>query len=84
MARISNQSIEYVRSAADIVSVIGGYIELVKKGKDFKGKCPFHNDSRPSLSVEPNKQCWRCFTCDIGGNVFEFVIRYENLDFPGI
>ena len=83
MARISNQSIENVRSAADIVSVIGGYIELVKKGKDFKGKCPFHNDSRPSLSVEPNKQCWRCFTCDIGGNVFEFVIRYENLDFPG-
>ena len=83
MARISNQSIENVRNAADIVSVIGGYIELVKRGKDFKGKCPFHNDSRPSLSVEPNKQCWRCFTCDIGGNVFEFVIRYENLDFPG-
>jgi len=83
MARISNQSIENVRAAADIVSVIGGYIELVKRGKDFKGKCPFHNDSRPSLSVEPNKQCWRCFTCDIGGNVFEFVIRYENLDFPG-
>jgi len=82
MARISEQSIENVRAAADIVSVIGGYIELVKRGKDFKGKCPFHNDTRPSLSVEPNKQCWRCFTCDVGGNVFEFVIKYENLDFP--
>ena len=82
MARISEQSIESVRNAADIVSVIGSYIELVKRGKDFKGKCPFHNDTRPSLSVEPNRQCWRCFTCDIGGNVFEFVIRYENLDFP--
>ena len=82
MARISNQSIENVRAAADIVSVIGGYIELVKRGKDFKGKCPFHNDSRPSLSVEPNKQCWRCFTCDIGGNVFKFVEKYENVSFP--
>ena len=82
MARITEQSIEDVRAAADIVSVVGGYIELVKRGKDFKGKCPFHNDSRPSLSVEPNKQCWRCFTCDIGGNVFKFVEKYENVSFP--
>lgn len=81
MARISEQTIEHIRSAADIVDVVGSFIELKKKGKDYKGICPFHDDTKPSLSVSPARQIYKCFVCDHGGNAFNFVMEYEQLEF---
>ena len=82
MARISEQSVEKVRQAADIVEVVGGYIELKQKGRDFKGLCPFHNDNKPSLSVSPDRQISKCFSCGAGGASINFVMDYEKLEFP--
>tara|TARA_A100000164_G_C21912811_1_gene776561 strand:- start:457 stop:2232 length:1776 start_codon:yes stop_codon:yes gene_type:complete len=82
MARISEQSVEKVRQAADIVEVVGGYIELKQKGRDFKGLCPFHNDNKPSLSVSPDRQIFKCFSCGAGGASINFVMDYEKLEFP--
>tara|TARA_B100001142_G_scaffold327570_1_gene385492 strand:+ start:870 stop:2648 length:1779 start_codon:yes stop_codon:yes gene_type:complete len=82
MARISEQSIEKVRQAADIVEVVGSYIELKQKGRDFKGLCPFHNDNKPSLSVSPDRQIFKCFSCGAGGASINFVMDFEKLEFP--
>ena len=82
MARISEQSVEKVRQAADIVEVVGGYIELKQKGRDFKGLCPFHNDNKPSLSVSPDRLIFKCFSCGAGGASINFVMDYEKLEFP--
>ena len=81
MARISEQSIEKVRQAADIVEVVGGYIELKNRGRNFLGLCPFHNDNKPSLSVSPDKQIFKCFSCNAGGGSINFVMDYEKLEF---
>ena len=81
MARISEQSIEKVRQAADIVEVVGGYVELKKRGRNFLGLCQFHNDTKPSMSVSPEKQIFKCFSCGAGGNAINFVMDYEKLEF---
>jgi len=81
MARISEQSIEKVRQAADIVEVVGGYIELKNRGRNFLGLCPFHNDNKPSLTVSPEKQIFKCFSCNAGGGAINFVMDYEKLEF---
>jgi len=81
MARISEQSIEKVRQAADIVEVVGGYIELKNRGRNFLGLCPFHNDNKPSLTVSPEKQIFKCFSCNAGGGSINFVMDYEKLEF---
>lgn len=70
-----------VVDSADIVSIIGEYITLEKKGNDYKGLCPFHNDSDPSLSVSPQKKVYKCFSCNNAGNVITFVQRYENISY---
>ena len=59
----------------DIVEIISEYITLEKKGNDFKGICPFHNDSNPSLSVSPQKKVFKCFSCNAAGNVISFVSK---------
>ena len=82
MARISEQSIEKVRQAADIVEVVGGYLELKKRGRNFLGLCPFHADNKPSLTVSPEKQIFKCFSCNAGGGAINFVMDYEKLEFP--
>ena len=84
MARISQQSIEKVRQAADadIVDIVGSYIELKQKGRDFKGLCPFHPDSNPSLSVSPEREMFKCFSCEAAGSAINFVMDYEKLEFP--
>lgn len=81
MARLSDDKINEIRSHSDIVEVISKYIPLSKKGKNFLGVCPFHNDSDPSLTVSQEKQIFKCFACGVGGNVFNFVSRYENISF---
>ena len=81
MAMIPSEEVNLIRKEADIVDVIGSYINLVPKGKNYFGVCPFHNDHSPSLSVSPDKQIYRCFTCSASGNVFTFVQNYENISF---
>lgn len=70
-----------MRSRNDIVDVIGGYVHLQKKGSTYFGLCPFHNEKTPSFSVSPNKQMYYCFGCGAGGNVFTFLMQYENFTF---
>lgn len=81
MAGISNEKITEIRKKADIVEVIGSYINLAPQGKNYFGICPFHNDHSPSLSVSREKQIYKCFTCLASGNVFTFVQNYENISF---
>ena len=81
MARISEQTIEIVRTAADIVEVISSYIELKKKGQNFFGLCPFHGEKTPSFSVNQNKQIFKCFGCGAGGGVINFVMDIDSLQF---
>lgn len=82
MAMYTNEELNEVRSKSDIVDLIGGYIPLTKKGKNYFGVCPFHDDHNPSMSVSPEKQIYRCFVCGASGNVFSFVQDYENISFP--
>ena len=81
MPLFSDELIEEVRSRNDIVDVIGGYVRLQKKGNTYFGLCPFHNEKTGSFSVTPNKQMYYCFGCGAGGNVFTFLMQYENLTF---
>ena len=72
---------ERVRDAIDIVDLVGGYISLKRSGRGLVGLCPWHDDSRPSLQVNHERQTFRCWVCDIGGDVFNFVMRMEKLEF---
>ena len=77
----SDELIEEVRMKNDIVDVISGYVRLQKKGSSYFGLCPFHNEKSPSFSVSRQKQMYYCFGCGAGGNVFTFLMEYENLTF---
>ena len=77
----SDEIIEEVRSRNDIVDVISGYVKLQRKGSSYFGLCPFHNEKSPSFSVSPGKQMYYCFGCGAGGNVFTFLMEYENFTF---
>ena len=81
--RISDQIIEQVRHANDVVDVIGAVFPLKRAGANFRALCPFHKEKTPSFNVNPSKQIWHCFGCGKGGDVFKFVMDYENLDFLG-
>lgn len=72
---------ERVRTATDIVDLIGGYISLRRQGANFVGLCPWHDDSRPSLQVNPQRQTFKCWVCDLGGDVFSFLMKQESLTF---
>lgn len=76
-----DELIEEIRVKNDIVSVISGYVRMQKKGSNYFGLCPFHNEKSPSFSVSPGKQMYYCFGCGAGGNVITFVMEYENLTF---
>ncbi|MBC5752651.1 DNA primase [Roseburia sp. BX0805] len=82
MPYYSDELIEEVRSRNDIVDVISGYVRLQKKGSTYFGLCPFHNEKTGSFSVSPAKQMYYCFGCGAGGNVFTFLMEYENFTFP--
>jgi DNA primase len=79
--RISENKIEEIRSAANIVDVISEYVQLRKRGKNFIGLCPFHNEKTPSFTVSEDKQIYHCFGCHSGGNVFKFMMEYEKISF---
>ena len=77
----SDDLVEEVRTANDIVDVVSGYVRLTKKGSTYFGLCPFHSEKTPSFSVTPSKQMYYCFGCGAGGNAITFVMEYENLTF---
>ncbi|RLC10530.1 MAG: DNA primase [Deltaproteobacteria bacterium] len=79
---IPDDKIADVRNTADIVDLISEYVVLKKVGKNFLGLCPFHAEKTPSFTVSPEKQIFHCFGCGQGGNVFNFVMQYQNLSFP--
>ena len=76
-----DELIEEVRAKNDIVNVISGYVKLQKKGSNYWGCCPFHNEKTPSFSVSENKQMYHCFGCGVSGNVYTFLMKYENYTF---
>jgi len=79
--RIADDTIEEVRRASDIVDVISQYLQLKKRGKNYLGLCPFHQEKTPSFNVSPEKQMYHCFGCGVGGNVFTFVMEHEKVSF---
>ena len=74
--------VEEVRTRTDIVDIVSGYVKLQKKGSNYFGLCPFHNEKSPSFSVSPGKQMYYCFGCGAGGNAITFLMEYENYSFP--
>ena len=78
----SDEIIEEVRSRNDIVDVIGSYVNLKKKGNSYSACCPFHHEKTPSFHVSRDKQMYHCFGCDVGGNVYTFLMEHENMSFP--
>ena len=81
MNLISDEKINEIRSSVNIVDIISNYIPLTNKGKNYFGICPFHDDHSPSMSVSPERQMFKCFTCGVGGNVFTFVSKYDDISF---
>lgn len=81
---VSDNTIEQVRSASDIVEIIEEHVPLKKSGKNYVGLCPFHSEKTPSFSVSPEKQIYHCFGCGEGGNVFSFLMKFSSLSFPEV
>jgi DNA primase len=80
--RLSQETIERIAAASDVVDVIGAYFPLKRAGAVFKALCPFHQERSPSFTVNPQRQIFKCFGCGAGGSVFKFVEMYEHLSFP--
>lgn len=81
MPRLTTEQINDIRSNVDIIDVVSKYISLTQRGKNYFGVCPFHDDHSPSMSVSKEKQIYTCFSCGATGNVFKFVMDYENISF---
>jgi DNA primase len=81
VARIEDHLIDRIRESVDLVDVIGEHVQLTRRGKEFVGLCPFHEDSNPSLNVSQDKQIYKCFVCGAGGNVYSFLQAFENVSF---
>ena len=81
MARISSDSINQVRDAADMAAEVGRYTDLKRNGAQMMGLCPFHDERSPSFSVDPQDKLYHCFGCGVAGDVFGFVMEKEALGF---
>lgn len=81
MNAVSQELINEIRRSVDIVDVVSSYLPLTQKGKNYFGVCPFHDDNNPSMSVSKEKQIFTCFSCGASGNVFKFIMDYENISF---
>lgn len=79
--RIPENKIEEIRTAANIVDVISNFVQLRKRGRNFLGLCPFHNEKTPSFTVTEEKQIYHCFGCHAGGNVFKFLMEYKKISY---
>ena len=79
---ISDEDIQKVREASDIVAIMGERTVLRQRGRDFWCCCPFHNEKTPSCKIDPSTQLWHCFGCGEGGDVFGFIMKSEDLSFP--
>ncbi|MFN7731861.1 MAG: DNA primase [Pirellula sp.] len=79
---IDNELKDRVRSAINIVDLVSRYLELRPQGRNFVARCPFHDDRKPSMQINPARQSWKCWVCDIGGDVFSFVMQKEGVTFP--
>ncbi|MGM9946688.1 DNA primase [Floccifex sp.] len=82
MSWIKEEDMKEIRKRADIIDIVSQYVTLEKKGKEYRCICPFHNDHDPSLMINEEKQIFKCFVCGVGGNVFTFVSKIENISFP--
>ena len=81
MGRISQETIDRINDSADIVEVVSKSVELKKRGRNYFGLCPFHDEKTPSFSVAPDKGIYHCFGCGKGGNALNFIIENEKLSF---
>ena len=79
--RISDEMIANICDENDIIDYVSQYVQLKKSGRDYSGLCPFHNEKTPSFHVSREKQLFHCFGCGASGNLVQFVMRTENLDF---
>lgn len=79
---IPDEKVEEVRDASDLIDVVSDYVRLKRRGANYFGLCPFHNEKSPSFSVNPGMGIFKCFGCGVGGDVFQFVMRVEKLSFP--
>ncbi|MCP4378782.1 MAG: DNA primase [bacterium] len=82
MARFSEQFVQQVLDSVDIIELVGQYVALTHRGREFIGLCPFHDDKKPSLNVSPSKQIFKCFSCGAGGDALKFLTLYEKYSFP--
>ncbi len=73
---------ERVRQAIDIVELVGSYLQLRREGRNYKALCPWHDDTRPSLHINPERQSFKCWVCNVGGDIFSFTMKMENVEFP--
>ena len=81
MVRYSDELLDEIKSKNDIVDIVSQYVVLKRSGRNFFGLCPFHKEKSPSFSVSPDKQIFHCFGCGVGGNVFHFISKIENVNF---
>lgn len=82
MPRITEECVARIKDTADIVEVVGRYVQLRRAGYSWKACCPFHNEKTPSFHVNPSRQSFHCFGCGVGGDAVKFLMMYENLDYP--
>ena len=73
--------VEEIRSKTDLVQFVSEFLPLKKAGRNFKANCPFHNEKTPSFMVSPERQIWHCFGCNLGGDVFGFLMEMERMEF---
>ena len=81
MARIPQETIDRIHDTADILDVVSRHVDLKKRGRNFFGLCPFHNEKTPSFSVAPDKGIYHCFGCGNGGNAVNFIMEFEKISF---